>query len=352
MTLPLIAQVLTAYSLGAMLVLALTHFNRQQYPHHLAVRWAGRGLLAALATLQAFHAVGLWSPLRLVEHPAYGAALFLVAPCFYFIARQVLAPQNLAPRPAQVVVHLAPAVSVAVLPLAWILPLAFGLGTLYLAWLLRMVWALRGAREQWARELALMAVATAVGVAVCALGLAQGGTPADAFFALYASAIGLVLLLVQVLLGLRPQLAQDAIETAQTVAYATTTLASVDVNEVVDRLERLMAEQQRYRDAELSLPSLAQELALSTHQLSELLNTRLGKGFGRYLRERRVAAAKQMLLDEPGASVLSVGLTVGFSAQSNFYEAFREIEGGTPGQYRKLKLAQKQVISTGNASVL
>ncbi|MDQ5945645.1 MAG: hypothetical protein QG619_1067, partial [Pseudomonadota bacterium] len=31
-----------------------------------------------------------------------------------------------------------------------------------------------------------------------------------------------------------------------------------------------------------------------------------------------------------------IGLCVGFTSQSNFYEAFREIEGMTPGQYRKL----------------
>ena len=64
----------------------------------------------------------------------------------------------------------------------------------------------------------------------------------------------------------------------------------------------------------------------------------MGKGFSRYLREQRSAAARHMLCAEPSASVLSVGLSVGFSSQSNFYEAFREIEGMTPGQYRKLHL--------------
>ena len=60
------------------------------------------------------------------------------------------------------------------------------------------------------------------------------------------------------------------------------------------------------------------------------------------VRERRLAAAKAMLVAEPSASVLSVGLSVGFTSQSNFYEAFREIEGMTPGQYRKLNPPQKQ----------
>ena len=49
-----------------------------------------------------------------------------------------------------------------------------------------------------------------------------------------------------------------------------------------------------------------------------------------------------MLLAEPSASVLSVGLNVGFSAQSNFYEAFREIEGMTPGSVPQAAFNEKR----------
>ncbi|MDT8990482.1 helix-turn-helix domain-containing protein [Curvibacter sp. APW13] len=349
MTLLLSALLSIGYSLGALLVLAATHFNAKQYPQHRGVRWAGRGLLASLGVLQVAHAFGLWAYAPAMIHMVYGAALLLVAPCFYLMAVQVLVPQRPAPRRAKVFAHLAPVLAAAVLPLAWILPLAFGLGSAYLVWLLHALWTLRAARSQWMQEVILLGLAAVVGVAVCVVGLVQVGVPTEGFFAAYACAIGFALLLVQLLLGLRPQLAQDAMDTAQAVAYATTTLGAVDVPAALARLEVLMAEQHRYRDADLSLPQLAQELGLGAHQLSELLNTRLGKGFGRYLRERRVAAAKQMLLDEPTASVLSVGLSVGFSAQSNFYEAFREIEGTTPGQYRKLFLARKQADPAGNA---
>lgn len=350
MPLQTLAQILTGYSFGALLVLAVTHFNTRQYPGQPGVRWAGRLLLAALASLQGVHAAGLWRWGHWEQQPGYGAALLLVAPCFYLLARQVLAPQEPAPRPRQVALHLAPVAGAALLPLAWTLPLAFGLGALYLAGLLRLLWALRAARAQWRRELALLALAATVGVAVCVLGLAQAGLPTPDFFAWYAAAIGLALWLVQLLLGLRPQLAQEVMEAAQTLSYATTTLAAVDVPATLARLDALM-QQHRYRDADLSLPTLAQELGLGAHQLSELLNTRLGKGFARYLREQRVAAAQRMLLAEPGASVLSVGLGVGFSSQSNFYEAFREVEGGTPGQYRKAHLPRKPSTTQATAPV-
>ena len=52
-----------------------------------------------------------------------------------------------------------------------------------------------------------------------------------------------------------------------------------------------------------------------------------------------------MLCAEPSASVLSVGLSVGFSSQSNFYEAFREIEGMTPGALTALLAHVKKATS-------
>ena len=62
--------------------------------------------------------------------------------------------------------------------------------------------------------------------------------------------------------------------------------------------------------------------------------------FSRLVRQYRVDAAKAMLIAEPRASVLSVGLSVGFNSQSNFYVAFKEITGVVPGQFRK-ELAAK-----------
>ena len=58
-------------------------------------------------------------------------------------------------------------------------------------------------------------------------------------------------------------------------------------------------------------------------------------GFSRLVRQYHVDTAKKMLISEPRASVLSVGLSVGFTSQSNFYVAFKEIAGSVPGQFRK-----------------
>jgi transcriptional regulator GlxA family with amidase domain len=136
-----------------------------------------------------------------------------------------------------------------------------------------------------------------------------------------------------------PDLAVNTVEAVRN-AYANSTLKSVDVEAALARLERLMTVDRIYANESLSLASLAEAVELGPHQLSELINSRFGIGFPRYVREHRVRAAQKMLIDEPRASVLSVGLAVGFTSQSNFYAAFREITGEVPGRYRRRSNAE------------
>ena len=190
--------------------------------------------------------------------------------------------------------------------------------------------------------MALLGATFAIAVGVSLLGLLQATLPNILFYGLYAIAIGLAFLLVQTTLALRPQLEAEVGEAAQAVAaYAHSTLSRVDCAAMLDQLDALMQHEKCYADPEIDLAGLADRLGLSTHQLSELINTRLGKGFSRYLREQRIAAARAMLIGEPSASVLSVGLNVGFTSQSTFYEAFREIEGTTPAKCRKTATDQR-----------
>ena len=76
-------------------------------------------------------------------------------------------------------------------------------------------------------------------------------------------------------------------------------------------------------------------MQLSSHQLSELINSKFGIGFPRYVREQRVREAKRLLGEDATSSVLAISLATGFKSQSNFYTAFREITGEAPGTFRK-----------------
>lgn len=298
-------------------------------------RVMGLILLFALSSLQIAHFSWLYLDQAWVVTLPYRMTLFTVAPAFFLFSQPLLRPQNLPSIRPTLLGHAAPIVVSPWLPADLALPLAFIVGAGYLLWLARSLYILRQERASFHREMILLGSVFAIAIGVSILGLVQAALPNKLFFSLYAISIGTAFFLVQTTLGLRPKLSIEVRETVQT-AYANSTLTNVDCDAALSALDVLMLTDQVYVDSELSLASLAERLGLSTHQLSELLNARLGKGFSRYLRELRVGAAKKMLRDEPSASVLSVGLSVGFTAQSNFYEAFREIEGMTPGQFRKL----------------
>ncbi len=330
-----LALLLIGFSLFSALTLALTHFRRENYEEQPWARAMGLVLWIALSCLQLAHFAWLYLDHAWVETTLYHMTLFAVAPAFYLFSQPLLHPLQPSRDGRTQLWHALPVVLSPLLPKDMALPLAFIVGAGYLLWLARSLYALRHERASFHVELMLLGCVFAIAIGISVLGLLQAALPGKLFFSLYAVSIGMAFLLVQLTLGLRPQLSAEVSEAARE-SYASSTLTHVDCDAVLSRLGDLMQKERIYEDAELSLPRLAEKLDISAHQLSELMNVSLGKGFSRFLREQRIDAAKTMLRDEPSASVLSVGLSVGFAAQSNFYEAFREIEGMTPGQYRKL----------------
>ena len=271
----------------------------------------------------------------LIYGPSYRLLLFAVAPLFYLFSQPILRGYS-AYRPLQLL-HFLPVVIAGFLPHGMALPASFSLGAVYLLRLALDIYALRGQRGRFRLELTLLGIVFGVAVGVALLGLGVLSVTETLFFILYAAAIGFAFLLVSVVLGFTPKLPLEVSEAARET-YATTTLASVDCDEALEKLKQLMETERLFQQVELDLPMLANKLGLSNHQLSELINTRLGKGVSRYIREYRIAAAESLLLSEPASSVLSVGMSVGFTSQSTFYDAFREIAGMTPGRYRKLRI--------------
>lgn len=330
-----LALLLIGFSLFGAALLALTHFRGDLYRDQPMSRRMGLLLMAALCILQGAHFGWLYLGLPWVETLIYRTTLFAVAPAFLLFSAPLLEPGVSTSFRPGMVVHALPMVVAPFIAADLVLPLAFVVGAGYLLWLGRRLYALRAERGSFRREMMLLGGVFGIAIGVSALGLLQASLPGKLFFSLYGIAIGIAFFLALTALGLRPALATEVTETART-AYGNSTLKNVDCEAALSRMDALMKTERLYVDSELSLPTLAKRLDISTHQLSELMNTRLGKGFSRYLREQRVAAARIALCDEISASVLSIGLCVGFTSQSNFYEAFREIEGTTPGQYRRL----------------
>jgi AraC family transcriptional regulator len=92
-----------------------------------------------------------------------------------------------------------------------------------------------------------------------------------------------------------------------------------------------------YIDANLhrdvALRDLASVSDLSMHHFARMFKRTMGAAPHRYLLERRVDRAKQLLRDT-GSSLVDISLSLGFSSQSHFTNTFRRLVGATPGEFR------------------
>ena len=325
-------MLLIGFSIFSTVLLAVTHLNCSEYQGRFLSRAAGLVLLLGLALLQFAHFEFLQGDNHFIYSQFYISLLFTVAPAFYFFSREVLKVDN-AYHPA-LLLHAIPLIAGFFLPRSFALPFAFFIGTGYVLWLAKIVYSLRTQRQRFKLELFALAAMFIVALMVLLLGIILPLVSDTFFYTTYALLIGLTFMVAVFTVIRFPNISADVNEAAQ-AAYSTSTLKNVDSSALELKLRQLMEVDKLYTQETLSLSLLAEQMNISTHQLSELINTRFSKSFSQLVREYRITEAKRMLVDEPKSSVLSIGLSTGFTSQSNFYTAFRDITGMAPGNYRK-----------------
>jgi len=100
------------------------------------------------------------------------------------------------------------------------------------------------------------------------------------------------------------------------------------------KLEKIMVEKALYKNPNLSLRDLSEEINLSSHQLSQFLNNNLGKNFTSYINEFRINNACEIIASNEKLTLESVGYDVGFNSKSTFFAAFKKHTGTTPLNYQ------------------
>ncbi len=331
--LDLISILVAGFSIVSAAILIVTYAFLMPFPHkswHSLV--SGALLTLSLGVIQLGHIRYFLDGSEPLADSVYLLFLFVVPSMFFFFSRSIIVPTR--PLNPLMALHLLPIATLYVLPLNVALPILFLFGTIYSVWLGMTIYELRENRKQFRFEMFFFATLSLVAAMVLVLGFSVPYIDDRIFYVFYTHGIGLAFLLSVSALIAIPDLVGDLAEAGR-IRYSATTLGGIDVDASLQKLEHLMQDEKAYTDENLTLSSLAASMDLSSQQLSELINTRMGAGFSRYVREKRVEAAKQLLVSAPEQSVLSVSLDVGFRSQSNFYAAFKEIVGVSPGDFRK-----------------
>jgi AraC family transcriptional regulator len=84
---------------------------------------------------------------------------------------------------------------------------------------------------------------------------------------------------------------------------------------------------------DLTLSELAGIAGLSQHHFARMFKQTIGVAPYRYVLERRLERAKQMLR-AAHSSLVEIGLSTGFNSQSHFTSAFHRMVGTTPGEFK------------------
>jgi AraC-like DNA-binding protein len=136
-----------------------------------------------------------------------------------------------------------------------------------------------------------------------------------------------------------PELPQDvAEEEAESDKYRKSRLPPAMVQHYQQRLARTMEAHRGFLDPDLSLPRLAEQVAISPHHLSQVLNEGLGLRFCDYVNALRVEEARRLLQDPACADlpVLEVAMRAGFSSKATFNAVFKRTTGSTPTAWRQV----------------
>lgn len=330
-------NMISIFLIGFSIIIAMTLFVAYvgfiKHPHKNWVTLCScGGLLGGLALAQYGHYSFYTNATDPLSTVSYRLLILFLPSMFYFFSRSILFPD--------LKVNLLHLLHFLPLPLAFLaprevaVPMAFFIGTGYCFWLTSIVYKLRSVRNRFGLVFLFFGFFTVIAVLVLIIGFTASYIDTAYFYHFYTFGIGTSLILVTGTLLIYPNVLSEIDEVVR-LGYANTTLNNVDIDACKGQLEQLMLSSKMYQNENLSLGLLADEMKISNHQLSELINSQFEMGFSQYIRVQRIEAAKQLLKTEPGASILSISMQVGFNSQSNFYAAFKEMTGDSPGNYRK-----------------
>ena len=111
-------------------------------------------------------------------------------------------------------------------------------------------------------------------------------------------------------------------------------LSEEKINELLRTLRHCMENKQLYKDKDLRIEVMANEIGTTRTYLSGLLNNRVNKNFTDYVNFYRIKEAKR-LLRETDDIVKKIALEVGFGSYQTFNYVFGKAVRLTPGEYRK-----------------
>ncbi len=117
--------------------------------------------------------------------------------------------------------------------------------------------------------------------------------------------------------------------------YSRSGLKAKDIEKIKKMILDYMEGARPYLNRELSINNLSDNLDISRHFITEVINNHMGKNFYTLINEYRIEEVKRRLKDPRyrKLTILAIAYDSGFNSKSSFNGIFKEMTGKTPSQY-------------------
>lgn len=118
--------------------------------------------------------------------------------------------------------------------------------------------------------------------------------------------------------------------------YQRNRLNDDEAKQLYDILVQYMEEHKPFKISGITLSQLADQLQISSHHLSQVINRYTGANFYNFINSYRVQEAKRLMDESPNSQekIITFIYESGFNSTSTFNTFFKKIVGLTPTEYR------------------
>ena len=102
---------------------------------------------------------------------------------------------------------------------------------------------------------------------------------------------------------------------------------------LMERICRLMDEEQLYLRSDLRLQDVAVHLSTNSSYVSECINNVSNQSFSQFVNTYRVRHAQELLRQQPDMKTATIATNSGFSTETSFFRNFKTVTGMTPREW-------------------
>lgn len=125
-------------------------------------------------------------------------------------------------------------------------------------------------------------------------------------------------------------------ETKQKEAHYRSLVSPKVMDEMKEKILRVIVMEEKYKDKNYSAKKLAEDLGTNTRYISAVVNVRFHMNYTSFVNKFRIEEAMAILIDRryQHLTVEEVGNMVGFANRQSFYASFFKMMNMTPREYR------------------